>query len=104
MAVDYVRVYQAGDTAERFEATFVDDVAGWQPGADTLRRFRAPGGPAGGRADDGLALNEVWGYGFELPRGGSFLLDQVRVEQAPAPAESPSPRWPTAAWVRCVTR
>ena len=30
MLVDYVRVYQGPDTAERFEATFVDDFSGWQ--------------------------------------------------------------------------
>ena len=28
--VDYVRVYQGPDTAERFEASVTDDVAGWQ--------------------------------------------------------------------------
>jgi hypothetical protein len=28
--VDYVRVYQAADTAERFEASFVDNFTGWQ--------------------------------------------------------------------------
>ena len=87
MAVDYIRIYQAGDTAERFEATFVDDVAGWRqvqiPFADFVRRAGQPVDAP----DDGLTLTEVWGYGFELPRGGSFLLDQVRVEQAPAPAE-----------------
>ncbi len=85
MAVDYIRIYQAGDTAERFEASFVDDVAGWRqvdiPFADFVRRAEQPVGAP----DDGLTLTEVWGYGFELPHGGSFLLDQVRVEQAPAP-------------------
>ena len=30
MVIDYVRVYQGPDTAERFEATFVDDFTGWQ--------------------------------------------------------------------------
>ncbi len=30
MLVDYVRVYQGPDTAERFETTFIDDTPGWK--------------------------------------------------------------------------
>jgi hypothetical protein len=40
-----------------------------------------------GAPDDGLGLNEVWGYGFTLPAGGStaspVLLDQVRLTVPP---------------------
>ena len=40
-----------------------------------------------GAPDDGLTLNEVWGYGFALPDGGSasgyLMLDQVRLVQFP---------------------
>jgi hypothetical protein len=91
MAIDYVRIYQGPDTAERFEAGFVDDFFGWQEVAvpfDSLTRSseQPPGAP-----DDGLGLNEVWGYGFRLPRGGSssgyLLLDQVRLTQPPPPVE-----------------
>ncbi|MCA9970052.1 MAG: family 16 glycosylhydrolase [Anaerolineales bacterium] len=82
MLVDYVRVYQADNTSERFEATFVDDFTGWRkimlPFADFSRAAtQPPGAPA-----DGLTLAEVWGYGITLPAGSSGLvhLDQVRLE------------------------
>ena len=36
-----------------------------------------------GAPDDGLGLDEVWGYGFALPDGGIasgyLMLDQVRL-------------------------
>jgi beta-glucanase (GH16 family) len=79
MHVDYVRVYQAADTAERFEASFVDNLAGWRkvtiPFSSLTRSLDQPAGAP----DDGLGLTEVWGYGFELPAtgSGSFYLDQV---------------------------
>jgi beta-glucanase (GH16 family) len=85
MAVDYVRVYQAPDTAERWEATFADDFVGWQqieiPFADFSRSAMQPVGAP----DDGLNLTEVWGYGFALPQGGSLLLDEVRLKIPPPP-------------------
>jgi beta-glucanase (GH16 family) len=86
LVIDYVRVYEGPDTAERWEATFTDDFDGWQevfvPFASFTRNAEQPAGAP----DDGLGLNEVWGYGFTLPDGGSstgfLLLDRVRV---PAP-------------------
>jgi len=89
--VDYVRVYQAPDTAERFEASFVDDVAGWRqvtiPFADLVRSADQPDGAP----NDGLTLTDVWGYGFRLPDAGtatgSLLLDQVRLVPLPPPTE-----------------
>jgi hypothetical protein len=91
MKVDYVRVYQGPDTAERFEASFVDNFSGWQqvvvPFSDFVRSADQPDGAP----DDGLGLTEVWGYGFELPEGGTssgaMLLDQVRVQLIPPPTE-----------------
>ena len=89
MKVDYVRVYQGPDTAERWEATFADDFEGWQqitiPFASLTRSADQPVGAP----DDGLNLNEVWGYGFELPEGAdsALRLDQVRLELLPPPAE-----------------
>jgi beta-glucanase (GH16 family) len=77
--VDYVRVYQAADTAERFEATFVDNFTGWQkinlPFGDFVRSTNQPIDAP----DDGLALIEVWGYGFVMPENttGSFFMDYV---------------------------
>lgn len=82
MAVDYVRVYQAPDTAERFETTFVDDFVGWQEVTISFADlFRSDDQPAGA-PNDGLDLTEVWGYGFKLPVDGettSAMLDQVRL-------------------------
>ncbi|MBN1259377.1 MAG: family 16 glycosylhydrolase, partial [Anaerolineae bacterium] len=79
MYVDYVRVYQAVDTAERFEATFDDNFTGWRkltaPFADFTRSADQPAGAP----DDGFGLTEVWGYGFKTPNAaGAFYLDQVQ--------------------------
>jgi beta-glucanase (GH16 family) len=88
MAVDYVRVYQGPDTAERFEATFADDFAGWQEVQVPFDSFARSAEQPDGAPDDGLGLTEVWGYGFKLPDAGTttgkLLLDQVRLI---APAE-----------------
>jgi beta-glucanase (GH16 family) len=82
-AIDYIRVFQGPDTAERFETTITDDVAGWRkvevPFADFTRSADQPAGAP----NDGLGLSEVWGYGFKLPQGGSFLFDDVRLELPP---------------------
>ncbi len=68
MKVDYVRVYQGPDTAERFEAPFVDDFTGWKqitvPFGDFARSTIQPDGAP----DDGLGLDQVWGYGFRMPQ------------------------------------
>jgi beta-glucanase (GH16 family) len=91
MVIDYLRVYQGPDTAERWEATFADNFVGWQqvviPFASLIRSANQPAGAP----DDGLTLSEVWGYGFELPEGGTtsgtLLLDQVQLELIPPPTE-----------------
>ena len=81
--IDYVRVFQGPDTAERWEAGFVDDFSGWQEVAVPFASFTRSAEQPAGAPDDGLGLNEVWGYGFTLPEGGStaspVLLDQVRL-------------------------
>jgi len=85
--IDYVRVYQGPDSAERFEATFTDSSDTWQqvsiPLAELVRSEEQPAGAP----DDGLSLNEVWGYGFEVsyPAAGTFLFDQVRTIPIPPP-------------------
>ena len=83
LAVDYVRVYQAADTAERFEASFVDNVAGWQQVEIPFAWFQRSADQPVGAPDDGLGLDAVSGYGFGLPDGatGMFMLDQVRLEE-----------------------
>jgi beta-glucanase (GH16 family) len=83
MAIDYVRVYQAPDTAERWEASFVDDFVGWREVEVPFNAFVRSARQPAGAPDDGLDLTEVWGYGFRLPDGvlttGRVLLDQVRL-------------------------
>jgi beta-glucanase (GH16 family) len=80
MRIDYVRVFQAADTSERFEAVFADNFSGWReitiPFSNFLRSTVQPAGAP----DDGLTLREVWGYGFLIPEGttGEFYLDRVR--------------------------
>ncbi len=89
MAVDYIRVYQGPDTAERFETTFVDDFTGWQEVVVPFTAFNRAADQPVGAPNDGLNLNEVWGIGFSLPDGGQktsgLLLDQVRVQPVPPP-------------------
>ena len=87
MQVDYIRVYQADDTAERFESGFVDSVVGWQRVELPFSSFARSAMQPPGAPDDGLNLHEVWGYGFALPQGGSLLLDDVRLQVPPPPTE-----------------
>ena len=85
--VDYVRVYQGPDTAERFETTFVDSVAGWQEISIPITDFTRSADQPAGAPNDGLGLNEVWGYSFELPYpvAGNYQIDLVRRVPIPPP-------------------
>jgi beta-glucanase (GH16 family) len=87
--VDYVRVYQGPDTAERFEATFPDDSTDWTLVEVPIADFTRSGEQPAGAPDDGLTLNEVWGYGFEVPypAAGTHLFDMVRKVPFPPPTE-----------------
>jgi beta-glucanase (GH16 family) len=88
--VDYVKVYQGPDTAERFEASFTDDVAGWNEVTIPLSAFVRSADQPAGAPDDGLGLDEVWGYGFALPEGhaeGRAQVDLVRRVLIPPPTE-----------------
>lgn len=83
MLVDYVRLYQAQDTAERFEASFTDNFSGWQRVSVPFSAFKRSGDQPKGAPKDGLTLSSVWGYGFQIPggyRGQHILFDQVRVQ------------------------
>ncbi|HSJ58698.1 MAG TPA: family 16 glycosylhydrolase, partial [Anaerolineae bacterium] len=82
MHIDYVRVYGAADTAERFEASFVDSFSGWTKVTIRFDALTRSAEQPAGAPDDGLGLTEVWGYGFKLPATGSgaFYLDQVSLE------------------------
>ncbi len=84
LLVDYVRVYQASDTAERFRATFVDDVAGWRDVTIPFSDFARSANQPEGAPDDGLGLTEIWGYGLVLPQDGltgdgSATIDDVQL-------------------------
>ncbi len=89
MLVDYVRVYQAPDTAERFEASFIDDTEGWTrvsiPVTELVRSAEQPAGAP----DDGLTLTEVNGYGFSFPAevSGTYRIDLVERVPVPPPTE-----------------
>jgi beta-glucanase (GH16 family) len=86
--IDYVRINQAPDTAERFEASFVDNFSGWQEVVIPFDSFARSAEQPEGAPDDGLGLTEVWGYGFRLPEGsssGSLLIARVQLEPVPPP-------------------
>ncbi len=91
LKVDYVRVYQGPDTAERFEASFTDDVEGWHQVVLPFDSFNRSSIQPTGAPNDGLGLNEVWGYGFRLPADGSGTgvryFDQVWLVPVPPPTE-----------------
>jgi beta-glucanase (GH16 family) len=85
MLVDYVRVYQGPDTAERFETSFVDDTPGWKEVSLPFTSFSRSAWQPRGAPNDGLTLSQVWGYGLVLPPSGldsgSLLLDKVKLIQ-----------------------
>ncbi len=81
--VDYVRVYQAADTAERFEATFSDDAAGWQQITIPFDNFTRSADQPDGAPDDGLTLSAVEGYSIKADGTvGTFGIDQVGITDA----------------------
>ena len=63
--------------------------AGWQqvsiPLADLVRSAEQPAGAP----NDGLSLNEVWGYSFNLPypAAGAYQFDLIRRTPFPPPTE-----------------
>jgi beta-glucanase (GH16 family) len=85
MLVDYVRVYQGRDTAERFETLFVDDTPGWKEVALPFTSFTRSAWQPKDAPNDGLTLSQVWGYGLVLPPRGitsdTLLLDKIRLLQ-----------------------
>jgi beta-glucanase (GH16 family) len=84
--VDYIRVFGAPDTAERFEAPFVDDFVGWRKVAVPFSAFRRSRHQPDGAPNDGFGRTQVWGYGFVLPKGGTrageMWLARVDLEAA----------------------
>ncbi|HRQ39532.1 MAG TPA: carbohydrate binding domain-containing protein [Chloroflexota bacterium] len=84
-----MRVYQAADTAERFDASFVDNFSGWRQIFLPFDDFQRSASQPAGAPNDGLTLTEVWGYGFNLPASFSqtLHLDQVRLETTIIPPD-----------------
>jgi beta-glucanase (GH16 family) len=90
MTVDYVRVYQAPDTAERFETTFLDNVVGWKKVLLPFSSFKRSAVQPVNAPNDGLTLTQTQGYRFDLGNApttlanvsaahvGGFYLDDVR--------------------------
>lgn len=83
MKVDYVRVYQAADSAERFQSAFADNFSGWQKVTVPFTSFVRSAAQPEGAPNDGLSLNAVNGYAFEVPGGmrDAVLIDQVRLNR-----------------------
>ncbi|NJN16318.1 MAG: family 16 glycosylhydrolase [Oscillochloris sp.] len=82
MLVDYVRVYAERDTAERFSASVKDDFRGWQKVNVPFSAFKRAKQQPSGAPNDGLTLNQIWGYDLKVPSGsrGPLLLDQLRLQ------------------------
>jgi hypothetical protein len=81
MLVDYVHVYQRENTAEKFEAEFVDNFDGWQLVQVPFTSMARSATQHADAPDDGLTLTSVTGYGIEFADNAadSFMIDQVRV-------------------------
>ncbi|HSN74430.1 MAG TPA: family 16 glycosylhydrolase [Anaerolineae bacterium] len=85
MLVDYVRIYQAPNTSERFEASFVDNFNGWRKVTVPFSAFTRSAQQPAGAPNDGFGRNQVWGYGVTLPAGssGTLHMDQVQLARIP---------------------
>jgi len=79
MAVDYVRVLRPADVAERFEATFADDVEGWRRVELPFDAFVRADEQPEGAPRDGLGLERVSGLTMELAAGAPIRIDDLRV-------------------------
>jgi beta-glucanase (GH16 family) len=86
LQVDYVRVFGARDTAERFEAPFVDDFVGWRRVTVPFSGFTRSAEQPDGAPNDGFGRTHVRGYRFVLPEGGTrtgeMWLARVELEAA----------------------
>jgi beta-glucosidase len=82
MLVDYVRVYGAANSSERYTSTFKDDKPGWRQITLPFDAFTRGADQPVDAPDDGFQHDQVWGYGFRLPAdgNGSFYLDHLRLE------------------------
>lgn len=79
LTIEHVRVYEAVDRAERFEARFVDDVAGWRRVALPFDAFARAAEQPEGAPDDGLGRERLSGVAFAFAPGATVRLDDLRV-------------------------
>jgi beta-glucanase (GH16 family) len=86
MAVDYVRLYQAPDTAQRFQSSFTDDFSGWRHITLPFRSFvRSHEQPPGALVTQ-LELKQIWGYTFQIHGAGRKDVFLAHVDLAPRSA------------------
>ena len=79
MVIDYVRVFEAPDTAARFEASFQDEVEGWTLVRLPFDAFERGAEQPEGAPDEGFTRHEVRGLDLTIDGGaGAAMLDQVR--------------------------
>lgn len=78
LVVDYVRVYGAGDSHERFSVSFIDDFTGWQQVSLPFSDFTRSAVQPDGAPNDGLDLTQIFGYSLVLPGGeNEVMLDEI---------------------------
>lgn len=80
LTVDYIRVFQAPDSAERFEATITDRTVGWHQVTVSFDEFTRSKKQPAGAPDDGLTLTDVRGYSLGFGGTGTVGIDRVAVE------------------------
>lgn len=80
LTVDYIRVYQAPDTAERFVADVTVRGTGWQQVTVPFDAFKRAKQQPVGAPNDGLTLTDVQGYSLTFGGSGKVSIDRVTVE------------------------
>ena len=104
MAVDYIRVYGAPDTAERFEAPFVDDSSGWREITVPFGAFQRSAHQPEGAPNDGFGRATGLGLRLRAARGRHALRRHVARARGPGRARGRhgDHRPATAGRGRCV--
>jgi len=81
--VDWVRVWQAPDTNERFSATIVDDVDGWRQVTIPWEAFTRSAEQPDGAPDDGLTLTNAQGWELVVPDDATRSIDRLALAEVP---------------------
>ena len=79
MAIDYVRVLQPADVAERFEVAFSDDVEGWRRVDLVFDAFVRADEQPEAAPNDGLGLQHVSGLAIDVAAGDPVWIDDLRI-------------------------